>query len=580
MVAARAVLLSGALGLAFHATVPAQGHSKSETEPNDSLRTANIVVLGDTISGTIAPNGERDMFVIQLDSGVALHVRGSAAGSPIVPHLELWDPRGNTLQETGPTDPGHDADIWFRITKPGQYAIRFRNEKDGGGPSYTYRLMFRDEAPPRLGPGDPNKLVATNVQGAMVAAPNGDFFVADARRGRIARVTTSGVVTTFASVTGPIGIKGLALDRDGNVLVTGDSGFGGVIWRISPSAVRSVFYYQPNSIYGRGYLDAIAVAPNGDVWVGHDGSILQLDPQGNLKATIPSGCAFHYSMAFSPAGELHYVGEGDECGGVRKLAGNTSPQTVFGGLYRQALVFDRDGYLYLMDGGGEGKIVLLDPQYHVVHDPFASNLGDYAAAAGGLAFAQDGSGGTTARLFLAYGGAGSDSWFIEMNPAGIRAPGWPVGAQTNQTTQLKVTGRALRAGIVGKAYSDTLKTTDAPGAVTWNVASGTLPSGITLDAAHGILSGSPTDSGSFAFDARATSGGQSATGHFTLHVTREQLMQIEIDAIATALLGGPALTTDQVQYLDQHGNNNGILDVGDLRAYLRARGVLVGGQQP
>src|SRR5437016_12484775 len=107
MVASRAVLLSGALGLAFHATVPAQGHSKSETEPNDSLRTANIVVLGDTIRGTIAPNSDRDMFVIQLDSGVALHVRGSAAGSPVAPHLELWDPRGNTLQATGPTDPGH-----------------------------------------------------------------------------------------------------------------------------------------------------------------------------------------------------------------------------------------------------------------------------------------------------------------------------------------------------------------------------------------------------------------------------------------------------------------------------------------
>src|SRR2546430_1453804 len=130
--------------------------------------------------------------------------------------------------------------------------------------------MFRNEAPPRLGPGDPNKLVATNVQGGMVATANGDFFVADSRRGRIARVTKSGVVTTFASVTGGLmGIKGIALDRDGNVLVTGDSGFGGVIWRISPSAVRSVFYYQPNSIYGRGYLDAIAVAPNGDVWVGH-----------------------------------------------------------------------------------------------------------------------------------------------------------------------------------------------------------------------------------------------------------------------------------------------------------------------
>src|SRR5207302_11267328 len=111
---------------------------------------------------------------------------------------------------------------------------------------------------------------------------------------------------------------------------------------------------------------------------------------------LHGGWACASGLAFYGECELRYVGEGDESGGVRKLGGNTSPQTVFGGLYRQALVFDRYGYLYLMDGGGEGKIVLLDPQYHVVHDPFASNLGDYAAAAGGLAFAQDGSGGTTA----------------------------------------------------------------------------------------------------------------------------------------------------------------------------------------
>jgi len=46
------------------------------------------------------------------------------------------------------------------------------------------------------------------------------------------------------------------------------------------------------------------------------------------------------------------------------------------------------------------------------------------------------------------------------------------------------------------------------------------------------------------------------------------------------LMGGPSLSAAQVQYLDSIGNRNGQLDVGDLRAYLRAQGQLSGGRQP
>jgi hypothetical protein len=55
---------------------------------------------------------------------------------------------------------------------------------------------------------------------------------------------------------------------------------------------------------------------------------------------------------------------------------------------------------------------------------------------------------------------------------------------------------------------------------------------------------------------------------------------IAIQDIANALLGGTALTAEQVQYLDSHGNHNSLLDVGDLRAYLRAQGQLAGSARP
>jgi hypothetical protein len=46
--------------------------------------------------------------------------------------------------------------------------------------------------------------------------------------------------------------------------------------------------------------------------------------------------------------------------------------------------------------------------------------------------------------------------------------------------------------------------------------------------------------------------------------------------VVNALLTGDLTTLDAslVQTLDQQGNANGVLDVGDLRAYLRAHGQL------
>jgi len=40
------------------------------------------------------------------------------------------------------------------------------------------------------------------------------------------------------------------------------------------------------------------------------------------------------------------------------------------------------------------------------------------------------------------------------------------------------------------------------------------------------------------------------------------------------LLGGPPLSPQLADYLDRNGNANGQLDVGDLRAWLRAQGKL------
>ena len=74
-------------------------------------------------------------------------------------------------------------------------------------------------------------------------------------------------------------------------------------------------------------------------------------------------------------------------------------------------------------------------------------------------------------------------------------------------------------GEVGVAYSDTLTVSGGTGPYAWSVSTGSLPTGITLNASTGILSGTPTAAGTFSFTVKVTdSGGQSATQATSLTV--------------------------------------------------------------
>lgn len=66
---------------------------------------------------------------------------------------------------------------------------------------------------------------------------------------------------------------------------------------------------------------------------------------------------------------------------------------------------------------------------------------------------------------------------------------------------------------------------------------------------------------------------------YSLHVGTNPAAD-DLDRVVKALLGGDVVGLDPsfVQQLDKLGNGNGVLDVGDLRAYMRAQGLLVVGK--
>ncbi|MGE5112091.1 MAG: putative Ig domain-containing protein [Acidobacteriaceae bacterium] len=72
------------------------------------------------------------------------------------------------------------------------------------------------------------------------------------------------------------------------------------------------------------------------------------------------------------------------------------------------------------------------------------------------------------------------------------------------TSPLSITTSTLPGGTVGSNYSATVQATGGTGAYTWNVASGALPSGVTLSATTGQLSGTPGTAAQYNFTLQVT----------------------------------------------------------------------------
>jgi hypothetical protein len=71
-------------------------------------------------------------------------------------------------------------------------------------------------------------------------------------------------------------------------------------------------------------------------------------------------------------------------------------------------------------------------------------------------------------------------------------------------TPLTLSPPTLPNGTLGQPYSQTITQTGGTGVINWTVSIGNLPGGLTLNATTGLLSGTPTASGTFNFTIQAT----------------------------------------------------------------------------
>src|SRR5207237_10783483 len=85
------------------------------------------------------------------------------------------------------------------------------------------------------------------------------------------------------------------------------------------------------------------------------------------------------------------------------------------------------------------------------------------------------------------------------------------------------TNPSVNSGTAGVAFNETFTQTGANGSVTWSE-SGALPSGITLNASTGVLSGTTTQTGAFPIVVTATdSNGCSGSSSHTLTIACQSI---------------------------------------------------------
>lgn len=556
----RSVLASLVMLLAARSAAWSQGHRVVEAESNNTSATANAAALGDTLIGSIPSVDDTDFFVLDIPAGIQVVMASEL-------QVTFFDQDGTTFLAG---NSGQYSQVGYPFTTAGRYYIRVSPGAPHAGdiPIGPYRLLIQADTF-SLEAGDPPRTFARLNAGfdRMAAGLHGELYVATATRvpsDRVLRISPTGDTTTL--VSGVHLISNIAVDAFGDVVFEGwQDSAPTALWRVSPDGSLSRF--TTDLTFGQFSGAAIAVGLDGDLWVGTSDGITRLDPTGAKKGEVPLKGA--HDLVVGPSGELYVaIGQGEcqwgiyvvrgvnvECSlpNLAQMVGDATPE----------LAIDRDGALYIGrhqehpgDYGTQGSVHVVPP------GPSTSRPYAHVPWLQGLTFGRDVQGNITSRLFTIE--IGVPTRVVELNGASDR----PAGAGFN-VRFFHATLDTLPIASVGTAYNQALHVTTDATALTWTVTTGALPPGLTLSPS-GLLQGTPTRTGSFAFTVRATSGERSWFAPGTIQV----IPNVTIAEVSAALLGGPQLDPAKIEFLDQLGNKNGMLDVGDLRAYLRSQGRL------
>ena len=180
-------------------------------------------------------------------------------------------------------------------------------------------------------------------------------------------------------------------------------------------------------------------------------------------------------------------------------------------------------------------------------NPIALNLGGGTATSVAVASAPSHGTATASGTSITYtptaGYSGADSFtYTATNSSGTSSPA--TVSLTISAPTLVLTPASLGAGTTGSPYSATFSTSGGTAPYTYSV-TGSLPAGMTLNTSSGVLSGTPTASGSYNLTITATDANAANTSKaYTLTIAA---VPITVPASSQILASGQTATVDLTQ---------------------------------
>ncbi len=115
-----------------------------ETEPNDSITSANPVPVGEYVSAAIDPAGDIDYFRVNVSDSqtVAFDIDADIIGSWMDSYIELYDSAGQLLAENDDDPSSLDSKLIYTFAVHGNYYLKVTELDDNGGEDYYYLLKI------------------------------------------------------------------------------------------------------------------------------------------------------------------------------------------------------------------------------------------------------------------------------------------------------------------------------------------------------------------------------------------------------------------------------------------------------
>lgn len=495
----------------LHGTLQADTTGLSYDAPGNltaiqtNIQTAGLPVLVSQPAGKVTPSGGGVSFSVNVTSGSpvtyqwqlnGVNISGATGDSLFIPNATLGNEGSYTVVITNATGSITSAAAVLAVDTAEVVAWGYNDYGEGTVP-----------------PGLSNVVAVAAGRDHSLALKSDGTVVSWGRNQYGQAAVPAGLSNVVAIAAGAN--HSLAVKSDGTVLAWGNNGTGAVS---VPAGLSNVI-----AVAG-GEYHSLALRSDGTV-VGWGSTSAGATPPPTASAVISIAAGVRHSLALRSDGTV--VAWGDNANGQSTVPANLSNAIAVAAGFYHGLVLRSDGTVAAWGYNASGQTTIPAGLNNVV----AIAAGDFFS----LALKADGT-------VVSWGDSGSG---LQVVPPGLGSVAAISASSRHSLALLRANPRIAQPMILNSpaalaGFGSVFKYAVVTRNHATSYAATGLPTGLSIDAATGIISGTPTESGTFAVTISATNAFGTSQSNLTLTVNR----QVPVLTSANQVLapGGAAFT--------------------------------------